>query len=54
MSREVILGNAGKVFRTHTPASMMVWASISEREKSTCFCPSKANVNKSSYTKEII
>ena len=47
MSREVIPGNAEKVFRTHTPASIMVWASISEREKNLLvFVPLRLTLTK--------
>lgn len=54
-SRETIPGNAGKVFRTQKPASVMVWAAISERGKSPLvFVPQGIKINKERYIEDIL
>ena len=54
-SIEAIPGNAGKVFRTQKPASVMVWAAISERGKTPLvFVPQGIKINKERYIEDIL
>lgn len=54
-SLEAIPGNAGKVFRTQKPASVMVWAAISESGKSLLvFVPQGVKINKERYIEDIL
>ena len=54
-SYEAIPGNAGKVFRTQKPASVMVWAAVSERGKTPLvFVPQGIKINKERYIEDIL
>ena len=54
-SLEAIPGNAGKVFRTQKPASVMVWAAVSERGKTPLvFVPQGVKINKERYIEDIL
>jgi len=53
--REESSGSAGKVFRTQKPASVMVWAAISDRGKSPLvFVPQGVKINKERYIEDIL
>ena len=50
-----IPSNAGKVFRSQKPASVMVWAAVSKKGKTPLiFIPQGVKINKERYIKDIL